>query len=61
MCCWDARLVRPGAPWLSFRFILFTQIHPGCRSVRSGSSGSFLCALMVAGFVRVPLVRFRAP
>ena len=48
------RAIPLGAPRMSvgsFRFVWFVRVIPGCRWVRSGSSGSSGCALGFAGFV----------
>ena len=58
------RLLRLSAHRLSlgsFRFILFFRVRPGCRYVRSGTSGLFGCALEVAGFVQIRMDRSVAP
>ena len=45
----------------SFGFVWLIQVRPECSWVRFGLSGSCWCALEVAGFVRIRLVRPGAP
>ena len=56
--------VLPGGRWVlsgSFTFVLFVWVCPSVCCVRSGSSGSFRCAMGVVGFFRVRLVRLNSP
>ena len=54
-------LIPSGALCRSLVFFWFVRVGPGGLWLRSGVSVSFGCATGVAGFVRVRLVRSRAP
>ena len=55
------RLVDLGVPWVSLGLFGFVQESVFCRWCRSGSRCSVGCAVSVAGFVRVRVVRMDAP